>query len=534
MALDGEASTSWLLRGGPIRAMDTPDPAADALLVREGRIAFVGPESRLDPAMARGAEVVDLQGRALLPGLCDSHLHLLLAAGEHATLDLGGAESVDEVRRRVAARAHPEPEGCWVMGQGWEARRLGGGGPLRPRLLEGAAGTRPVFLVGKDWHSAWLNSAAMACLRALPGPLPGKCRVEQLPDGGDGLVYEDIVSLRDALVPPLPAGARLARLGPYLQRLHSLGITAVHTHETLEDFRLLAQALADGGPRLRVLCNLLPGSLDQVAAFGELRHEALPGWLVPGAVKLFLDGTFGSMTAAVSEPYRRGGAGELLMDPEELGRWVDAARAVGMPAAAHAIGDRAVGMFLEALRGRAPARAGLDRVEHAQLLNDDILAAPDLPRVAFSVQPSHMWGDRAVVADQLRGRSAERWCYPLNSLTRAGALLLFGSDAPVEEPDPWRGIQAAVGRLEQDDAPPWIPEEGISMQAALAAHTVNPARVHGASLGGGVLAPGQPADMVVLNRDPLALSAGERARLPQLMRAEMTFLQGALVYSRGA
>ena len=383
-----------------------------------------------------------------------------------------------------------------------------------------------MFLVSKDWHSAWLNSEGMRRLELLPR-LPGKCRVLPSESGAPGLVVEDVIRLRSALIPPLTGAEKRARLEPYIRALWARGITSVHTHEAPGDLAMLREALGGQGPRVRTLCNLLVETPEQLSERRDLLGLPVPGWLQPGAAKVFLDGTFGTLTAAVSEPYAGGGGrGELLMGRAELGRWLDAAQAAGVPVAAHAIGDRAVAQFLEAIRGRQ----GAHRVEHAQLLSDPIMERMSLAGVIFSVQPCHMWDDRGIVKRHLPGRLGRRWAYPLRTMIEAGGLLLFGSDAPVEDPAPWRGIQAAVTRLAHGDTPAWNPRERISMAQALAAHTANPARLHGDTLGGGVLAPGRPADLIVLSRDPMALSSEQVQQPGASLEVEMTFLDGEEVF----
>ena len=524
------AAAALLLRGGTIHPMIGPSLAQGALLARGGQITYVGPEADLDPAAARGARVVELDGRALLPGLCDCHMHLTLAAQQHAMLDLRGSGSVEEVRRRVSSRAQSEGPGEWIVGHGWEGRLLPRRRHLSPAKLDHAAQRRPVFLISKDWHSAWLNSEGMRRLEALPR-LPGKCRVLRLDSGEPALVVEDVIRLRDELIPPLSGAQKRAYLGTLTRELWARGITTVHTHEAPGDLAVLGEVLGGQGPRVRVLCNLLFESAEQVSERGELFRTSTPGWLAVGAIKVFLDGTFGTLSAAISEPYTGGGGrGELLMDRAELARWLDAAQAAGAPVAAHAIGDRAVALFLESISSRQWAAGTHHRVEHAQLLSPRIVERMSLAGVTFSVQPSRMWDDRGIVQRHLPERLGSRWAYPLRTMLDAGALLLFGSDAPVEDPAPWRGVQAAVTRLARGDTPPWIPGERLTLAQALEAHTVNPARLHGSALGGGILAPGQPADLVVLSRDPLTLSREQTQELEARVQVEMTFLDGEQVY----
>ena len=522
-----------LFAGGPIYPMRGPAPGPDGvLLVERGRVAYVGPRRDLEPGRIARAEEVELGGRPLLPGLCDSHLHLTLAAGQHAGLDLRGAASLGEVQRLVGDRARGLGPDTWVVGHGWEQRLLCSDRPSRPTDLDEATAGRPVFLVSKDWHSAWLNSAAMRRVEALDR-MPGKCQVQRRGGRATGLVVEDVFALRDALVPPLSDRQKLSSIGPYVRRLWARGITTVHTQEAPEDLPLVRRALEDDGPRVRAVCNLIPTSPGAARQCAPLFDTAVPGWLATGGIKIFLDGTFGTLSAAVSEPYtdtdRRG---LLLLHGDELDQWLDVAADVGVPVVAHAVGDRAVATFLHAVGGRRWPHRTAHRVEHAQLLSDALARDVGRSGVLFSMQPSHMWDDRGIVERHLNGDNGRRWAYAMRTLIDAGASLLFGSDAPVEDPDPWRGIQAAVTRLARGSTPPWIPRQRLTVAQALAAHTAGPTAVHGGTLGSGVLAPGRPADLVVLNRDPFALDRSELQKLHHLVRTDATYLDGELVYQR--
>jgi len=491
--------------------------ADGAVLTRGERIIFVGPEEAAAAHTEPGElDRVDLKGRALLPGLCDCHQHLVLAAGEHALLDLKGAADLEQVLRRVEAGVAATPAGEWIQGHGWERRRIFSGVAPSPALLDRAAPDHPVYLASKDWHSAWLNSVALAAV----SEIPGGCEL----DRSTGLAQEEVVRLRSTLVPP-PSRAELERcLDAYLRHLWSLGITTVHAFESPEEIPLIRRALGNAhGPRVRAMVSLVVEASELEEQHGQALGEEVEGWLRVGGVKTFTDGTFGSFNAAVSQPFLTTG-GRGFLEKDVLDRFLDAARDARVPVAAHAVGDRAVEAVVQGLRARAWPDGTVHRLEHAQLLPSEVA---DLTGLALSVQPSHMRADRWIVEHELAW--AER-PYALRTMVDRGALLLFGSDAPVESADPWRGIQAAVTRLERDETPPWNGQERLTMAQALAAHTLGPARIHGPALGGGVIAPGRPADLVVLNQDPFALGPGELQRLVEVMEVEQTYLAGELVY----
>lgn len=515
--------SGYLFRGGPIYPMDRPGAldAGGVLLTRDRSIVYVGPPDRL-PDEARHADPVDLDGRALLPGLCDSHLHLVLAAVEHASLDCRGADprSLEELVRARAARAAP---GAWITGFGWERRLVFPDAEPGPALLDRAAPQNPVLLVSKDAHSALLSSAGLRRLSALE-VRPERCVVR----ADQGLVLEEVFELRRRLVPEPSPDEKRARLAPFIRTLHASGITTVHCNEPPEDLALARGHLeAAQGPRVRVLWNLAfdsPGALLQGRALFSTR---VPGWLRVGGAKLFLDGTLGSLSAALTEPYvDTADRGMLTLSPAELDGWLRAIHEAGTHAVIHVIGDRAAEAALDALARIAWPAGTRHRLEHVQILPGRALAPGSLAGVVLSVQPSHMWDDRGIVERHL-APGLRSLAYALRSMLRSGGLLLFGSDAPVEGVDPWRGIAAAVTRLAGRGAPPWVGEERLTLHEALAAHTVGPAALHGFATG--ILAPGRLADLVVLADDPFARDPAELARgVP----VDLTFVDGEAVYRR--
>ena len=531
-AAEGEAAGASLFYNGPIYPMNGPRLDGGVLLARGSLIEYVGPKEGLDPGLRAGAELIDLDGRPLLPGLCDCHLHLVLSALELAALDLHGLSSIEELRERLREKSAQVPPGEWIVGRGWERRLLLVEQRPSIGILDGATTEHPVFLASKDLHSAWMNSAGLDRLLSLER-LPGKCVIHEMDGAPTGLVFEDILSLRRQLVPQASETDKERLLGPMVRQLWACGITAVHSNETPEDFEIIRCAAARSPHRVRVLANLIFDSPEELRQGAGLFAESVPGWLCTGGAKLFLDGSFGTLTAAVSHPYTgTDDCGILNMDMPELMRWLEAIHHAAVPAVMHAIGDRAVEQALHGL-GRLTWPPGTrHRIEHAQLLSDRIVHAYDLRGLVFSGQPSHMWGDRDIVQRMLQDQGARRWAYPYRSMQDLGSLVLFGSDAPVEDADPWKGIQAAITRLEHGGSPPWIGEERISLEDALAAHSSRPARLHGHCFETGMLEPGRLADLVVLDRDPFALARSDPSCLRGRIHADQTWLGGLRVYAR--
>ena len=475
----------------------------------------------------RGLRRIDLGSRALLPGLCDSHLHLMETAEWQDDLDLLGCGCVDDVHNRLGERAGRVPAGRWIVGFGWEREKLFRHHPPTVTSLDQATSEHPVFLVSKDAHSVWLNSLGLQALHSLDS-LPETCAIDRDERGETGLCFEAVLDLRHLLIPPRSAEAKKHLLGPCIRGLYSCGITAVHSFGDLESARLLREHMLQGGDRIRTLWNFIL-DLDELEAQRPLLDEVLPGWFHRGNVKLFLDGTFGSWTAALSRPYvGRDDRGLLNLSREELQHALRRLRSHGLEAAIHAIGDRAFETALEALMA---VGGGFDghRIEHAQLVTPDILQRFDLRGLHLGMQPSHMWGDRELVRRHLPAELRDG-AYPLADLWNCGANICFGSDAPIEKPDPLKGILAAVHRRVGEDEV-WNASQCLSLHQALEAHSTNPARLPRAP-GAGELRAGLPADLIVLAVDPQEIGGSPDQGPGDGWPVDLTFLEGRCVFQR--
>ena len=520
-------SSTLLFENGRVYPLSQPPIDDGALVVEDGRIAYVGPREHLGTVGGQGLRCIDLAGRALLPGLCDSHLHLQETAEWQDDLDLRGCEDVDDVRDRLRERTRRVPAGNWIVGSGWERERLFRHQAPSVTLLDQVAPGHPVFLVSKDLHSAWLNGPGLKALRSLD-ELPDTCDIDLDEHGETGLCFEAVLDLRRLLIPPRTAQAKQRLLGPCIRSLYSCGITAVHSFGDLESARLLCEHMQQGGERIRTLWNYIM-DLDELDAQRPVLDEVLPGWLHRGNVKLFLDGSFGSWTAALSRPYvGRNDCGLLNISSEDLQHALRRLRSHGLAAAIHAIGDRALETALAAM---VAVDGGFDghRIEHAQLVTPDIFQRYDLRGLHLSLQPSHMWTDRELVRRHLPAELRDS-AYPLADLWNSGANICFSSDAPVENPDPLKGILAAVHRRVGEDSV-WNAAQCLSVHQALAAYSLNSARLPRAP-SAGELRVGLPADLIVLAVDPQVILRFPDQEPGERWPTDLTFLEGRCVYQR--
>ncbi len=503
---------------------------ADAVLIEDGRIAAVGCGDAL-AGRAPDAVRLDAAFGTVTPGLCDAHIHLGPWARARRQLDLHGARTRAAALARVRAAA-AEGEGV-LVGRGWDESEWEA--PPERAGLDAASAGRPVLLHRHDFHALWVNSEALRHAgvgRATPDPEGGRFE-RDVAGEPTGVVREHAVrafaALEAAAGPPLDDA-----LGEdAATALHARGITSVHDYQrSAEDLRWSLRLARRG--RLRVLQHIGEAQLDGVIAAG-LASGVGDAWFRLGALKLFADGTLGSRTAAMLEPYDDfGGTGLALLSPAELARLVARAFAAGVSVAVHAIGDRAVRDTLDAIAA-APAsdreRLALPpRIEHAQLVH-----AGDLDRfaplgVAASMQPQHCvtdWG----AATRAWGARAEG-SYPWREFLRRGVVLAFGSDAPVEPPEPWLGWHASLTRQRPDGSPPrgFGPRQRLTLDEALAASTRGAARVAGMERRAGRLGAGCLGDVVVWDRDLHACAPDELLTV----RPKWTVLDGGIVYESPA
>ena len=506
-----------------------PLAAADAVAVAGERVLAVGRASELEALAGPRTVRLDAGGGTVTPGLCDAHIHLVAWARSLSEVALGGAATRAAALARVGAFLAAHPGDGPVVGRGWDANPWDE--PPDRAALDAATGERPVLLHSRDYHALWVNSAALRAAgvtRATPDPDGG--RIERDAAGEpSGVVREHAVRLFAPLEAAAGAGDDLALVREAAGLLHRCGVTSVHDFEGPEAQRTL-RALARGGA-LRVLMHLPHAALDHALATG-IESGTGDDWFRIGALKLFADGTLGSRTAALLEPYDgTGAAGMDLLPTAELRATVTRALAGGLSVAFHAIGDRAVRVSLDAFEAAGEARARVTlppRIEHVQLLDP-----ADRPRfarlgVAASMQPQHCVSDMELVR-RWWGARAER-SYPWRSLLESGALLAFGSDAPVEPPRPALGLHAAVTRQRPDGTPAagFVPSQRITLDQALDACTRGAARLAGAERLGRI-APGAAADLVAWDVDLHALPP---ARLHQAA-PRWTVLAGEVVYRRG-
>ncbi|MFD9594307.1 amidohydrolase [Kitasatospora sp. NPDC059973] len=535
---------------GPVHTGDPARTRATSLAVTGERITAVG-HDEVRELIGPGTEVVDLEGRLLIPGFQDSHIHAVFGGTELAECDLTGTVGADEYLRRVAAFAAAHPDRTWITGGGWSMESFAGGLPTR-QLLDSVVPDRPVYLVNRDHHGAWANTRALELAglsRDTPDPADG--RIEREPDGTpSGMLQEGATGLVARLVPPTDAAGRLAGLHRAQELLHSLGITGwqdalLGIFNGQPDPSDAYAAAAEAG----TLTARVTGALwwdrnrgaDQIPELVARRKQLTGGRFRAGSVKIMQDGIAENFTAALSTPYLDGcgcataNSGLSFVDPAALCGYVTALDALDFQVHFHALGDRAVREALDAIEVARAANGRRGTRHH--LAHLQVVHPSDLPRFAAlgaiaNIQP--LWAAHEPQMDELTipflGPERAAWQYPFGGLLRAGATLAAGSDWPVSSPDPIAGIHVAVNRMEPDatDGRVFLPEQRLDLATALAAYTAGSAHVNGHD-DAGSLRTGHLADLVVLDRDFFAAPPEEIAAT----RVERTYVGGQLVYAKG-
>ena len=440
--------------------------------IADGKIAAITPVSA-----ASDTEVIDFDGRVVIPGLWDSHVHFDTFAALSSGIDLSGAANAEQASALLSAA--PWPEGGLILGHGFRCAQWPE--PPSARLLDEVSAERPIVALSGDLHGAWLNSAALARYGLAPGH-PGHLLEHEAFSVGQRALSE--------------FASRPGALEDAARAVTARGVVGVIDYEMNWKTDRWLERMGAGFDALRVVSATQLDDLDRLIETGWRTGDRLHELLAVGSLKIFGDGSINSRTAWCHDDYadEPGWRGVPNIDPAVLGEVLSKARAHGIHAAVHAIGDRAVAMVLDAFA----ATGARGSIEHAQLVSAD-----DLPRfaalgVTASIQPTHLTDDWAV-ADQLwAGRTAR--AFPLASLIEAGAQVRFGSDAPVSPLDPWHSISVAAHRVVGGRG--WHTEQAIGVPAAIACSARTEVK------------PGELADLAVLDADPLTATPDQLSNLP--------------------
>jgi hypothetical protein len=533
-----------LITNARIHTLDPARPDASAIAIDGERIVAIGDDASLLSRWEDCAQIVNLERRTIIPGLVDAHLHLQQYALSLQTVNCE-TKTRAECLDRVAERARKARAGEWILGHGWNQNDWPEGfgsaahlDPLTPH--------NPVYLTARSLHAAWVNSAALRLAGISPetDDPPGGCLQRNAAGDPTGILFESAMELISERIPTPNVEDISTAIRDALPGLWGMGLTGAHDFDRRDCFSALQILRAAGELKFRVVKSIPLENLPQAVELG-LRTGFGDDYLRIGSVKAFADGALGPHTAAMFQPYEGepGNRGILLLDGEELFERGRQAVAYGLSLAVHAIGDRANHEVLNAFEQirnfeAALRRSGDDltqrsarlrhRIEHVQIIHPD-----DLPRLASldviaSLQPIHATSDYPM-ADRFWGTRA-RHSYAWRSILDASVRVAFGSDAPVESPNPFWGIHAAVTRRRIDGSPGaegWYPDQRLHLPEALYGFTRGPAYAAGMEDRLGILAPHFLADLLVLDRDLFTCAMDDICQV----RPVATMVGGRWVYA---
>ena len=519
---DDAGTADLVLVGGRVFLADTGHTVVQAVAVRDGRVLAAGTDAEIRAFVGRRTEVVELNGRLVTPGFNDAHIHFGAGGITLLNVSLLGATTLAEMERRVAAAAAQAQPGEWILGRGWDQTRLpaselGPGGWPTKAVLDRAAPNNPVLLSRVDGHTSWANTAAMRLAgigRNTPNPSGGEI-VRDARGEATGIFKESAEGLISRVV-PAPTRAQTRRgIMAALELAARTGVTSVQTDASGQEVQVYRELRDADSLTVRVyawhplearVIQAMRG-LGVTAGFGD-------EWLRMGMLKGYTDGTLGSRTASMLEPFSDDPSTRGLPQytDAQLDSLITAADAAGLQVILHAIGDAANRQALDAFERAAAAngpRARRHRIEHAQVLDE-----ADIPRfrrlgVIASMQPTHATSDMRWAETRIGRERAVEGAYAWRSLLDAGAVVVFGTDFPVEPMPPVEGIYSAVTRQSREEPgePPggWLPEQRLTREEAIRLYTAAPAYGEWEEARKGTLQPGMLADLVVWDRDLLTV-----------------------------
>jgi len=529
-----------VLRNGEIYTLDDARTWAEALAIDDGRIVFVGLNPDVDAFAGPGTHFVDLEGKMVLPGFHDSHVHPVSGGVELGQCDLNGLATREGLFAAIEECAARIPDEEWLVGGGWDLPLFPGANPDREDL-DRLSPDQPAYLSSADGHSAWVNSRALDIAGIdMTTPDPPNGRIEREPKTGEptGTLRESASALVSKHLPPLGPEDYVEGLKRALRMANGFGITSLieasAKEHTVEAYAALARS---GELTARVRVSLtVDDSRDesQVDELVQRRARYQAEGIRADAAKIFADGVIESGTAALLEPYLDfGHRGDLNFTPDVLDRIVGRLDKEGFQIHIHAIGDRGIRASLDAFEKARAANGPRDsrhHIAHIELFHPD-----DIPRfrslgVVANFQPLWAFADTYItdLTEPQLGPERSRWLYPLKSLKDSGAVLAAGSDWSVSSMNPLDAIEVAVTRKDMNapEGPSWIPEERVDLDTILAAYTRGGAYLQHEEFVTGSLEVGKRGDLIVLEKNLFEIPETEIHRVKVLL----TLLDGKEVF----
>ena len=523
---DSVTSANLVLIGGNVLTMNPAQPRAEAVAVEGDRIVKVGTNEEISQLVGKDTQVIRLNGKTVVPGFIDTHIHVADFGKLLTWIDLSDACSIKEMQNSLRIRAEKAPKEKWLLGRGWNQKRF-----AEKRLptrfdLDAVSPANPVILYHQSGQVCVVNSKALE--------LAGVTKVTSVPQGGaidrdmktgelTGVLRENATNLIWTVIPE-PSGEELVEAaGLACEKILEAGVTSVHWMVlSSAELSIIRTLHAQNRLPLRAYVIIPANLLDEIIGFGSGDLA-----LRVGGGLISADGYLAAKTAALFQPYSDDpkASGNLLCTQEEMNSSTAKILKMGLQLVIHAMGDRAIDAALttiEEISGEAPQKDFRSRIEQAAVLNERLIERVKKQKVIVSVQPCVAASEFSVwSATEHLGPERARWLYPLKTLLKEGIKVVGGSDCPMEPLSPLLGIQTAVARE-------FFPEERITVDEALRAYTIDAAYSSGEENIKGSLETGKLADLTVLSRDPRAVSANEIKDI----EVEMTIIGGKVAYSK--
>ena len=525
---------------GHVWTVDHRNSRAEAVAIHDGHIVAVGSDAEIAKWVGPATKRIDAQGKSVLPGFIDAHVHFSSGGGEISGVHLRDANTPQEFARRIGEQAKKLAKGEWMLGGTWD-HELWGGTPLPSHdWVDALTPDTPVFVSRYDGHMAMANALALR--------LAGVTRETEDPPGGTivrgkdgnptGLLKDAAMNLVYRIIPPPSEEQLLRMVRAAMEEARRFGVTSIHDISSTEDVRAY-QTLADRGELTLRIYSITPLPQWQAPATAGIRAGFGNDWIHLGALKGFADGSLGSTTALFEKPYddapeTSGLPNEMMLPEGNMLKMALGADKAGLQLAVHAIGDKANRILLD-IYGEVEKQNGARsdrrwRIEHAQHLRPEDFARFARLGVIASVQPYHAiddgrWAERRI------GHERAKTTYAFRTLLDHGVRLAFGSDWTVAPLNPMVGLYAAVTRATLDGKNPggWFPEQRLTLEEALQAYTMGSAFAEFREREKGSLTPGKLADLVVLDGDLFAM-AQEKIKDAAV---RYTIVGGRVVYEAG-
>ncbi|MCJ7762407.1 amidohydrolase [Candidatus Bathyarchaeota archaeon] len=517
------ASANLVLLEGKVLTMNPDQPSADALAVKGNRIFKVGTNESVSKLIGEDTTVIRLEGRTVVPGFIDTHIHVCDFGKLLTWLNLENVASIKEMQSCLSQHIKKAVKGKWIIGRGWNQNRLS-----EKRLptrfdLDPFSPDNPVVLYHQSGQVCVVNSKALELASVNQH---GNAGIDKNAQTGEltGILRDEATNLVWKMIPEPSEEELLAATLMALEKIVEAGITSVHWIVLSAIELSIIEKIASTKLGLRVYLIIPENLLDKaLPILGNLKNE----FLKFGGVVIFSDGYLASRTATLSQPYSDNPKerGELLCPEKEMLKLAGKIQDAGLQVVIHAVGDKAVETALNVLEENSQqlkAKNLRPRLEQATVLNEELIERINKQQAIVSVQPCVVASEFSVWSAMERlGAERARWLFPLKTLIGNGVMVVAGSDCPMEPLSPLLGIQAAVTR----DA---FPQERVSVEDALRMYTVNAAYASFDEKIKGSIEVGKLADFTVLSKDPHATPSSEIGDI----KVEYTLIEGKVVYSK--